>query len=101
MDDSNFPEKLELDNNLPGGKPYIYTCDGYIHESLLTMHAEWNMEQEVMQALQDIGAQIVFHEVWKLGEKEVRRSAHVLSLAQIPFNLSIGADESPPVIPET
>lgn len=94
-DEPPFPPILELPQPLPDGKPYIYTSEGYVHESLLTPTSEWHMTQETMDMLRAIGAQIVFNEVWRLGDREVKRSAHVLSMVSIPFAGTIGADPEP------
>ena len=66
-----------------GEKPYIYTSEGYVNEAELVCSPEWHLPAEALQALRDLGADIVFNEVWTRDGREVKRSAHVLKLSSV------------------
>ncbi len=85
-----FDVEIALAGGHSDEKPYIYTSDGYVNEIELVCSPEWHMSTEALQALRELGADIVFNEVWTRDGREVKRSAHVLKLSSIPLNLDGG-----------
>jgi hypothetical protein len=84
----------DIEVELIGGpfreKPFLFTSEGYVNETELVCAPEWHMPAEALQALKDLGADIVFNEVWTRDGREVKRSAHVLKLSSAPLEATGG-----------